>query len=107
MAITLCINKIDRLMLELKLPPQDAYYKMKHVIEEVNALLGVYGAEDLYVSPLKGNVCFASSQYSLCFTLKSFATIYADMYGDVNVKAFAQRLWGDVYFNSKTYVVYF
>lgn len=39
MAITLCVNKIDRLMLELKLPPQDAYYKIKHIIDEINGLL--------------------------------------------------------------------
>lgn len=39
LAITLCINKIDRLMLELKLPPTDAYYKLRHIIDEVNALL--------------------------------------------------------------------
>lgn len=38
-AITICVNKIDRLMLELKLPPQDAYYKIKHIIDEVNSLL--------------------------------------------------------------------
>lgn len=39
MAITLCVNKIDRLVLELKLPPQDAYYKIKHIIDEVNGLI--------------------------------------------------------------------
>jgi len=106
MAITLCINKVDRLILELKLPPQDAYYKMKHIIEEVNALLSMFSGDDpdscMHMSPVKGNVCFASSQYSLCFSLKSFATMYAQMYGDVNVNAFAERLWGDVYFHSKT-----
>lgn len=39
LAICICINKIDRLMLELKLPPQDAYYKLRHIIEEINGLL--------------------------------------------------------------------
>lgn len=39
LAITLCINKIDRLVLELKLPPQDAYFKIKHIIDEVNGLI--------------------------------------------------------------------
>lgn len=54
------------------------------------------------VSPVLGNVCFASSAYAVCFTLKSFANIYAKVYGDVNVNEFARRLWGDIYFNSKT-----
>ncbi|CAF4054230.1 unnamed protein product, partial [Rotaria sordida] len=39
LAITLCINKIDRLVLELKLPPQDAFFKIKHIIDEVNGLI--------------------------------------------------------------------
>ncbi len=33
------------------------------------------------VSPLLGNVCFGSSYYRFCFTLNSFAKIYADTYG--------------------------
>jgi len=37
--LTLVINKVDRLILELKLPPADAYFKLKHTIEEVNSLL--------------------------------------------------------------------
>lgn len=39
LAITVCINKIDRLILELKLPPQDAYYKLKHLLDEINSLI--------------------------------------------------------------------
>jgi U5 small nuclear ribonucleoprotein component len=34
--VVLVLTKIDRLVLELKLPPADAYYKLRHVIEEVN-----------------------------------------------------------------------
>jgi U5 small nuclear ribonucleoprotein component len=26
-------------MVELKLPPQDAYYKLRHIVEEINGLL--------------------------------------------------------------------
>jgi U5 small nuclear ribonucleoprotein component len=37
--ITLVVNKIDRLILELRLPPTDAYYKIKHTIEEINAFI--------------------------------------------------------------------
>ncbi|RXM32571.1 116 kDa U5 small nuclear ribonucleoprotein component [Acipenser ruthenus] len=39
LAVTICINKIDRLMVELKLPPTDAYYKLRHIVDEVNSLL--------------------------------------------------------------------
>ncbi|KAA6415642.1 MAG: u5 small nuclear ribonucleo component [Lasallia pustulata] len=37
--LTLIVNKMDRLILELKLPPTDAYFKLKHVIEEVNTVI--------------------------------------------------------------------
>ncbi|CAO1417223.1 unnamed protein product [Diamesa hyperborea] len=98
LAITICINKIDRLILELKLPPQDAYFKLKHIIDEINGLMTSHPQ----VSPIIGNVCFASSFYGLCFTLKSFAKLYADTYPGVSHVEFARRLWGDMYFNSKT-----
>jgi U5 small nuclear ribonucleoprotein component len=39
MAITLVVNKVDRLILELKLPPNDAYFKLRHVIEVVNTVI--------------------------------------------------------------------
>lgn len=39
LAMTLVINKVDRLILELKLPPADAYYKLRHTIEEVNTVI--------------------------------------------------------------------
>jgi U5 small nuclear ribonucleoprotein component len=72
----LVVNKIDRLILELKLPPQDAYFKLKHTIEEVNNVLSKIS--DIRLSPEKGNVAFACPQMGWCFTLKSFAKMYND-----------------------------
>jgi 116 kDa U5 small nuclear ribonucleoprotein component len=34
--ITICLNKIDRLILELKLPPADAYAKLKFTLDQIN-----------------------------------------------------------------------
>ncbi|CAG8480432.1 928_t:CDS:10 [Diversispora eburnea] len=100
LAFVLVVNKVDRLILELKLPPNDAYFKLKHTIEEVNSIISqCESGKDLRVSPDRGNVCFASSQMGWCFTLKSFAKLYADSYGNLNTEEFAKRLWGDVYFN--------
>lgn len=102
--LVLVINKMDRLILELKLPPTDAYFKLKHVIEEVNtaidnALPGQ--GEKRRVSPEKGNVLFACSSMGWCFTLQSFAKMYADSYPGIDTKEFARRLWGDIFFNPK------
>ncbi len=30
------INKMDRFVLELKLPMSDAYYKIRHTLDEIN-----------------------------------------------------------------------
>ncbi|RKP04912.1 P-loop containing nucleoside triphosphate hydrolase protein [Thamnocephalis sphaerospora] len=100
-AITLVINKVDRLVIELKLPPNDAYFKLRHVIEEVNTVIRGCAptGTDLRLSPERGNVCFAASQMDWCFSLRSFAKMYTDMYGGVSADDFGRRLWGDVYFN--------
>ena len=37
--MTLVVNKIDRLILELRIKPADAFYKIKHTIEEVNTYI--------------------------------------------------------------------
>lgn len=104
-AVTVCINKIDRLILELKLPPVDAYFKLRHIVDEVNGLLSLYSEEENVqsINPLLGNVCFASAQYGFSFTLKSFAQLYSDTYGQgqIDPTEFAKRLWGDMYFNPK------
>lgn len=100
--LTLIVNKMDRLILELKLPPYDAYYKLKHVIEEVNTIIEntIPGrGEERRLSPEKGNVLFACTSMGWCFTLQSFAKMYSDSYGGVNSEEFARRLWGDIYYN--------
>ena len=102
--LTLIVNKMDRLILELKLPPTDAYFKLKHVIEEVNTVIEntLPGqGEKRRLSPEKGNVAFACSNMGWIFTLQSFAKMYSDSYPDVDKKAFAVRLWGDIFFNPK------
>lgn len=102
--LTLVVNKVDRLILELKLPPADAYYKLKHTIEDVNRVIAEAmpgPIDEKRVSPEKGNVLFACTNLGWCFTLPSFAKMYADSFGAVDVDEFARRLWGDVFFNPK------
>ncbi|KAM4067274.1 elongation factor tu GTP binding domain-containing protein [Hirsutella rhossiliensis] len=102
--ITLIINKMDRLVLELKLPPKDAYFKLKHVVEEVNTVItnaSPSTAVSKRISPEKGNVLFACTDLGWCFTLPSFAQMYTDKYGNFNADDLAKRLWGDIYFNPK------
>ena len=37
--MVLVVNKMDRLILELRLPPVEAFFKVKHTIEEVNSVI--------------------------------------------------------------------
>ena len=103
--IVLVVNKMDRLVLELKLPPQDAYFKLKHVVEEVNTVIEntIPGrGEERRVSPEKGNVAFACAEMGWVFTLPSFAKMYADTYPKVDAGEFGRRLWGDIFFNPRS-----
>ncbi|OZJ04688.1 116 kDa U5 small nuclear ribonucleoprotein component [Bifiguratus adelaidae] len=102
LALTLVVNKVDRLILELKLPPTDAYFKLKHTIEQVNTIIrSTPGGENIRLSPEKGNVAFASGQMGWCFTLESFAKLYSDTWPGFDHKEFAKRLWGDIYFDAE------
>ena len=75
------LNKLDRLVLELKLPPADAYYKIKHTLDDINMVIqklqSIHAGNQAYISPIKGNVIFACTLFSCCFTVKSFAQRYA------------------------------
>lgn len=103
--LTLVVNKMDRLILELKLPPNDAYFKLKHVVEEVNTVIEKTlpgQGEKRRLSPEKGNVAFACTSMGWCFTLQSFAKMYAETYPKLDSAEFAVRLWGDIFFNPKS-----
>ncbi|CAI5518327.1 unnamed protein product [Closterium sp. Naga37s-1] len=124
LAITLCINKVDRLITELKLPPPDAYHKLRHTLEEVNALIASYApaamaartsgsgsaivsaampSEAPQLDPVLGNVCFASAAAGWSFTLLSFAKLYTQTHGvNFDPEQLAKRLWGDLYYHPDT-----
>ena len=79
--IVVVINKLDRLILELKLPPQDAYYKLRHTLQELNNIVATVNPDHPPLSPESGNVCFAIGSFGCSFTISSFAQIYAESYG--------------------------
>ncbi|KAJ9662462.1 hypothetical protein H2198_001351 [Neophaeococcomyces mojaviensis] len=102
--MVLVINKMDRLILELKLPPTDAYFKLKHVVEQVNTIiestLGRDG-EKKRLSPEKGNVAFACADMDWVFTLQSFARQYSEKFSKLDPGEFSRRLWGDIFYNPR------
>ena len=106
--IILCINKIDRLVLELKLTPSDAYHKIKFIIDEFNKVIetnmNYYSQKKpKFVAPNQRNVLFASSMYGIMFSLESFARKYNEINNlNMDYKALAKMLWGDLYYEKKT-----
>lgn len=100
-------------MLELKLPPQDAYYKLLHILEEVNNIISAQRPAKFHknrsfrISPELGNVCFSSGQHGWSFTLESFADIYCKRNPDAAFEAadLAKRLWGEWYYNETTHAI--
>jgi U5 small nuclear ribonucleoprotein component len=112
--LVLVISKMDRLMVELKLPPRDCYYKLLHVIDSMNSLIGQasngrYNQHNgLLLSPARGNVAFCSATHGWLFTLQSFAQVYMDTLSNhglgenLSVDDFAKRLWGDSFLDPAT-----
>merc|ERR1712190_444333 len=110
LSFVLVVNGLDRLVVELKLRPTDAYHKLRYCIEDINETLerlydtvGTEVDSRTYFSPLKGNVLFCSSLFRMMFTLESYAAIYAETHGwSFDHKILAKCLWGDLYFNQDT-----
>ncbi|KAF0699588.1 Aste57867_9839 [Aphanomyces stellatus] len=103
--LLLIVNKVDRLIIELKLPPHDAYFKLLHTIEEVNRIVEVHtplGEKMKRLSPELGNVLFSSAQHGWCFSLESFSLLYAQKHPGMNPAELAKRLWGDLYYTPQT-----
>ncbi|KAJ0988197.1 hypothetical protein J5N97_006553 [Dioscorea zingiberensis] len=101
--IVVVINKVDRLITELKLPPTDAYFKLRHTLEVINDLISSFSIKaggTQIIDPAAGNVCFASGSAGWCFTLQSFAKLYVKLHGiPFDADKFAARLWGDLYYH--------
>lgn len=129
--ILLVLNKLDKLVLELKLPPTDAYFKIKHTLDEINIVVQKFRcflsdrntAKKVYFSPLHGNTLFASTEFGCIFSLETFAQIYLERqkmalnfkhsnqrHGAsvrntknlIEVEKLSKFLWGDIYYNTAT-----
>lgn len=95
MSIIFVLNKIDRLIIELKLPPIDAYLKLNHIVEQINRF-----TNKTRYSPELGNVVFASAKLEFTFTIEEFVNyFYESQLSSSEREGFVQRLWGDFFFD--------
>ncbi|CAK9298934.1 unnamed protein product [Gordionus sp. m RMFG-2023] len=121
--ILLVFNKMDRLIMEIKITPIEAYEHLRKILGEINSFYSELVAsallqeeeqnaidlpdeddefieEKVHFSPVKGNVLFASALDGWCFNLSKFASIYSIKLG-FNEKSLNKTLWGDYYIHSK------
>lgn len=97
--IAFLINKIDRLVLELRIPVEDAYLKLVTIVNDLNK----YTAETY--SPDLGNIIFASTKLGMSFTIAEFVELhYSKQLSKKQRIEFTKMLWGNFYFNEGTFV---
>lgn len=128
----LVLNKIDRLISELKLSPMEAHTRLLRIVHEVNGIVSAYQSEK-YLSdvdsllagpsgdvgdenldfledeedtfqPQKGNVAFVCALDGWGFGIDEFAEFYAAKLG-ASVAALRKALWGPQYYNPKTKMI--
>ncbi|KAL6899812.1 hypothetical protein ACP4OV_006470 [Aristida adscensionis] len=123
----LVLNKLDRLVTELRLSPEDAYARLRRVIDDANSAYsalrsgsyfssllhddngGVDGEDDDdgdegdEFHPHKGNVVFACARDGWGFRIHRFAKLYAEKHHEQGVSraALLKGLWGQHYFDKK------
>ncbi|XP_059307997.1 110 kDa U5 small nuclear ribonucleoprotein component CLO-like [Lycium ferocissimum] len=103
--IVLVINKVDILLTELRLPLEEVYDILEHIIESVNNQIAAASSNSVnttLIDPTRGNVCFASATSKFLFTLQSFAKLHLKKEVAFDADAFALRIWGDFYFDHDT-----
>jgi hypothetical protein len=91
----LMLNKVDRCIMELQLPPEEAYRSFTKAIENVNVIVATYRDETLgniELDPIKGKVAYGSGLHQWGFTLKRFAKMYAVKFQTTRYKML-RRLW--------------
>ncbi|KAG7661868.1 SNU114 [[Candida] subhashii] len=103
--IVLILNKLDRLILELRLPIKDCYLKLKYTVDDINEYIAsneyiATYTHDTILSPTLNNVIFASTKLDFAFSLKSFAQLYLNInQSKIHSSKFATMLWGDYYYD--------
>jgi elongation factor 2 len=98
----LMVNKVDRALLELQLPPEELYQAFCRSIESVNVIVATYNDEslgDVQVNPRKGTVAFGSGLHQWAFTLQKFAITYGAKF-NVPKEKMTEKLWGDWYYDA-------
>ncbi|SCU96720.1 LAME_0F17194g1_1 [Lachancea meyersii CBS 8951] len=124
----LVLNKMDRLIMELQLTPQEAFLHLNKIIEQVNSIIGSFyngqrilddlswreqlennntaefvekDDSDIYFRPENNNVIFASAIDGWGFNIGQLAKFYEQKLG-AKRENLQKVLWGEYYMDPKT-----
>ncbi|KAL6634211.1 hypothetical protein ACP70R_026882 [Stipagrostis hirtigluma subsp. patula] len=120
----LVLNKLDRLVTDLRLSPEDAYARLARILADVNSAYSALRSGSYFSSllhdddggggaddedegdaflPQKGNVVFACARDGWGFRIHRFAELYAEKHQEQGVThaALLKGLWGQHYFDKK------
>ncbi|KPI89988.1 elongation factor 2-like protein [Leptomonas seymouri] len=119
LSMCLVLNKIDLLVTTQQYTAEEAYLRLRGIIEICNALLASYAnqmkiqgldqdmeredpSDDVWFDPSKGNVLFCSCYDGWAVGVDFFAKLYKDK---VPLDNLSNALWGEHYFDPKTKTV--
>ncbi len=92
----LFINKIDRLITEMRMTPEEAYEQLVKIVRDYNLLIDTYAAPEFKdkwnVSPVGGSVAFGSAKHRWGFTIPSLAKAYSSKTGK-DPKELVKPMW--------------
>lgn len=115
LSMCLVLNKVDLLITRQQMTAEEAYLRMRSVIETCNATLAAYAnqlkiageyeqlhlddpSDDVWFCPTKGNVVFASCFDGWGFSIRHFAKLYEEKLQMTNL---TEALWGEFYLDPK------
>lgn len=104
----LMLNKIDRLILELKLSPEEIYQVCHRIIDELNMHISTYSEHtiseeiqsEFQLDPNKGNIAFGSGKLGWAFTIPSFSE-YLSVKSKTPKEKIAEKMWGEHFWDEK------
>jgi elongation factor 2 len=100
----LVLNKFDRLIVELRLSPEEVFARLSGIIDQINDIIATYAPAampSLVLSPLDGTVLFAAGKQSWGFSLPQLSKLMAAKSG-ASEQALLSAMWGEVYFNPES-----
>ncbi|KAB0801546.1 hypothetical protein PPYR_05900 [Photinus pyralis] len=110
--VVLVLNKIDRLILELKCDGLTIFEKLWKLVADCNGCINTIiqgnpvetaALSDVAFSPQKGEVIFASGVDGWGFTLKDFAELFVHLIQGETVASLTDKLWQeDLYVSGAT-----